>query len=140
MWMPGTRVAIGLKGPPLAWPGLRSKVSSCDGPPLIHRRMQDFFGRAGKAAAADARLANQPETPEPRAPAADSFSQSRRDKRFVDMECLQMTVRSMIERELRAVEQRPEDVRERFLRAAGRPALVDVLDAPRAFGGCRLAR
>src|SRR5262245_17097658 len=87
IWMPGTLVAIGLNGPPLAWPGLRSNVSSCEGPPLIHSRMQDLFGRAGKAAAW-ARSANQPETPQPSAPAADSFSQSRRDRTGADMQGL----------------------------------------------------
>src|SRR5262245_5413828 len=87
IWMPEQLVAVGLNGPPLACPGLRSNVSSCEGPPLIHSRMQDFFGRAGKAAACT-RSANQPETQEPRAPAADNLSQSRRDKRLVNMEYL----------------------------------------------------
>src|SRR5262249_51045134 len=83
--MPDTRVAIGRKGPALAWPVLRSNVSSWDGPPFIHRRMHDFLGRPGAAAAAWASSSNQPETQGPRAPAAESFSQSRRDKRGVDI-------------------------------------------------------
>ena len=39
--MPGDAVSISLNGPPLAWPGLRSKVSIWLGPPFIHSRMHD---------------------------------------------------------------------------------------------------
>src|SRR5262249_18534430 len=75
---------ISLYGPPLAWPGFRSKVSICEGPPLIHSRMHAFL-RAGWAAAAWAKDSNQPETQGARTPAADSFSQSRRGRSGVDM-------------------------------------------------------
>ena len=48
--MPGTAVSIALNGPPLAWPGLRSKVSIWLGPPVIQSRMHDFrrFGIVGR--------------------------------------------------------------------------------------------
>src|SRR5438445_13221437 len=77
---PGALVAISLKGPPLACPGLRSKVSIWLGPPFIHSRMHARL-RSGCAAAALARFSIQPETDEATTPAADSFSQSRRDRR-----------------------------------------------------------
>src|SRR5947208_3593542 len=83
--MPGTLVAISLEGPPLAWPGLRSKVSICEGPPFIHRRMQALL-RRGLAAAAPARFSNQPESEPPSTPAAESVNQSRRDSMGADMD------------------------------------------------------
>src|SRR5262245_53391881 len=47
--MPGTEVLIDFVSPPLAWPGLGSKVSNWLGPPAIQRRMQAFpaLRRAG---------------------------------------------------------------------------------------------
>ena len=77
--MPGTLVAMGLKGPPLAWPGLRSKVSSWLGPPLIHSRIQERL-RWGWSAVSAARVSSQPDIEEPTTPAVDSRSQSRRDR------------------------------------------------------------
>ena len=59
--MPGTLVAISLKGPPLAWPGLRSKVSIWLGPPFIHSRMHERL-RCGSSAAAAASRPSQPDS------------------------------------------------------------------------------
>jgi hypothetical protein len=39
IWIPSALVEIGLKGPPVAAPGLRSQISMVLGPPPIHRRM-----------------------------------------------------------------------------------------------------
>src|SRR4051812_29133359 len=75
--MPGTLVLIGLKGPPLSVPGLRSKVSLWLGPPSIHKRMQDLVFLFW-AAAPWARTLNQPDSDRPLTPAAASFRASRR--------------------------------------------------------------
>jgi hypothetical protein len=58
--MPGTEVAISLKGPPLVCPGFRSKVSIWLGPPFIHSKMHDRR-RCGWAAASAARVSSQPD-------------------------------------------------------------------------------
>src|SRR5262245_15355523 len=76
---PVTEVAISFEGPPFSWPGLRSNRSMVAGPPDIHNRMQERF-RCCSGAAASANLPNQPEAPAPRAPAALSFIQARRDR------------------------------------------------------------
>src|SRR5262245_693689 len=75
--MPGTLVSISLTGPPFLWPGLRSKVSICEGPPFIHKRMQAFL-RAGCAAAAAARFSIQPDMDTPAKPRLVRRNQSRR--------------------------------------------------------------
>jgi hypothetical protein len=75
--IPGTAVAMGLKGPPCSVPGLRSKVSLWLGPPAIHSRMHDF-GRALAAAAPRASAGNQPDSEDAITPAVDSRSHSRR--------------------------------------------------------------
>jgi hypothetical protein len=77
--MPGTLVAMGLKGPPFSWPGLRSKVSSWLGPPLIQSRMHERL-RCGFWAASSANAFSQPDIEGPTAPAAVSLSQSRRER------------------------------------------------------------
>src|SRR5205085_11250533 len=77
--MPSTAVAISLYGPPLAWPGLRSQRSIVAGPPFIQRRMQERR-RCGLAAASAANAGSQPDIDPPSTPAAESFSQSRREK------------------------------------------------------------
>src|SRR5262245_43240572 len=77
--MPGTLVAISLKGPPLAWPGFKSKVSICEGPPLIHSRIQERL-RSGCDAVWAASDSSQPDMEAPRTPAVDRRSQSRRDR------------------------------------------------------------
>jgi hypothetical protein len=59
--MPGALVGISRKGPPLAWPGLRSKVSVWLGPPLIHSRMHDRR-RCGLAVASAANVSIQPDS------------------------------------------------------------------------------
>ena len=59
--MPGTLVSISLNGPPLAWPGLRSKVSIWLGPPVIHSRMHERL-RCGLAAVSAARASSQPDS------------------------------------------------------------------------------
>src|SRR5437016_617058 len=41
MRIPLTEVSISLNGPPVGWPGLRSKVSIWLGPPVIQRKMTD---------------------------------------------------------------------------------------------------
>src|SRR4051812_5911009 len=78
-WMPATEVSMALNGPPLAWPGLGSNVSSWLGPPFIHRRMHDFR-RLGSAAVSSASALSQPEYEQPTTPADTTFSQSRREK------------------------------------------------------------
>src|SRR5947209_2596813 len=87
--MPGTLVAISLYGPPLAWPGLRSNVSIWLGPPFIHSRMHDRL-RLGSRAAPAARFSSQPDIEKPTTPAAESLSQSRRDRRGVSEELRDM--------------------------------------------------
>ena len=77
--IPGTFVAISLKGPPLAWPGFRSNVSIWLGPPFIHKRMQEWR-RLGFPAACSARAPSQPESEKGTTPAAVSRSQSRRER------------------------------------------------------------
>ena len=47
--MPGTAVSMALNSPPLAWPGLGSKVSIWLGPPVIQSRMHDFRRRGVRA-------------------------------------------------------------------------------------------
>src|SRR5262249_14239676 len=79
--MPGTVVSISLNGPPFLWPGLRSNVSICDGPPDIHSRMTDFFFFFGSGPTARANAPNQPQTDPATTPAADSVIHSRRDRR-----------------------------------------------------------
>src|SRR5262249_22160814 len=76
--MPGTVVLISRKGPPLAWPGFKSKVSIWEGPPFIHNRMHERRG-LGPTAAAVASEDSQPDIDQPAIPAADRLSQSRRD-------------------------------------------------------------
>src|SRR5262249_40171348 len=132
IWMPGTLVAMGLKGPPLACPGLRSNVSSWDGPPLIHRRMQERL-RWVFLAASRARTSSQPDIEVPK-PAALRRSQSRRDRdemRFMNESSQAPRPRPaglqrglMIQHELRAVEQHPEHVGECLFRVA----LLDIPD------------
>src|SRR5262249_39754145 len=78
IWMPGTAVGMALYGPPLTWPGFRSKVSIWLGPPVIHRRMQAFL-RFGCAAASLARASNHPAALQLATPADISRSQSRRE-------------------------------------------------------------
>ncbi len=56
----GDGVSISRKGPPLAWPGLRSKVSIWLGPPFIQSRMHDRR-RCGWPAASAAMLSSQPD-------------------------------------------------------------------------------
>src|SRR3954449_11367975 len=80
---PAVLVAISLKLPPLAWPGLRSHRSMVDGPPDIHSRMHCL--RLTSGAAECARRSNQPDMDAPRTPAADSLSRSRRLTRGADM-------------------------------------------------------
>src|SRR5262249_21437979 len=77
--MPGTLVSVAANGPPLAWPGFRSNVSIWLGPPLIHSRTHDRL-RCGFAAASAASASSQPDDEQPTTPAADSRSQSRRDR------------------------------------------------------------
>ena len=76
--MPGTAVSIALNSPPLAWPGLGSKVSIWLGPPVIQSRMHDLR-RAGCPAASAASDSIQPEVEKPTTPAAASFRAWRRD-------------------------------------------------------------
>src|SRR5438876_6800890 len=77
--IPGIAVAISLYGPPLTWPGFRSKVSIWLGPPFIHSRIQERR-RCGLAAASAANVSSQPDTEQPSAPAVDSRNHSRRVK------------------------------------------------------------
>jgi hypothetical protein len=61
MRTPGAAVAISLKGPPLACPGFKSKVSVWLGPPFIHSKMHDLpCLAAALPAAAAANRGNQP--------------------------------------------------------------------------------
>src|SRR5262245_22864559 len=128
--MPGTLVAISLNGPPFLCPGLRSKVSIWLGPPFIHNRMHDRL-RCGRGAAASASRPNQPDSEEPTTPAAVSRSQSRRARTGADMEGLQWSV-SMVEHELRRVEQGPEQVGQRL--AGGGTRRLVVLAAGAILG------
>ena len=57
---PAAAVSSSRKGPPLAEPGLRSKVSIWLGPPSIHNRMHDRL-RCGFVAASAASFGSQPE-------------------------------------------------------------------------------
>src|SRR5437867_9543502 len=78
-WMPGTLVAMGWNSPAFFVPGFMSKVSLWDGPPSIHRTMQDFvlvFASAARAA----RTLSQPDSDVHATPAADSFRRSRRER------------------------------------------------------------
>src|SRR4051794_26544309 len=77
MRTPGALVSIALKGPPLAWPGLRSKVSSWLGPPVIQSRMHERR-RPGSPAASAARASIQPEVEVAATPAAARRSHWRR--------------------------------------------------------------
>src|SRR5712692_2830224 len=76
--MPATEVWISLNGPPLAWPGFKSKVSVWLGPPFIQSRMQERR-RSGCLAVSAARLSSQPEREKLTTPAEESRSQSRRE-------------------------------------------------------------
>src|SRR3954451_2961301 len=76
--MPGTLVAIGLNGPPWAWPVLGSNVSVWLGPPVIHKRMHDFL-RFGSVAARAARVSIHPEADAPMTPAEASRINWRRE-------------------------------------------------------------
>src|SRR5262245_21674546 len=81
IWMPLTLVAIGLNSPPFAVPGFMSKVSLCDGPPSIHRRMHDLvfdFVSAARAASG----ASQPDSDGASTPSDDRRRKSRREKEF----------------------------------------------------------
>src|SRR6516225_625637 len=156
--MPGTAVGICLRGPPLTWPGFRSKVSICDGPPFIHSRIH-ALRRFGCAAASWARAPSQLDTEKPATPAALSFSQSRREGTGVRAMCgIPWVVRaaqaaqrservsaaysaalparlglSMIQEELRAVQQHPEDVAQGGPGVAADAARLDVADEPLAL-------
>src|SRR5579875_63438 len=77
--MPGTTVEIGLNSPPSLVPGFKSKVSLWLGPPSIHKRMQDLC-LAGVSAVRLANTLSQPDSDTAETPAADSFSQSRRER------------------------------------------------------------
>src|SRR5262245_2134071 len=88
--MPGALVSISLKGPPLAWPGLRSNVSVCEGPPFIHNRMQERR-RCGLVAVSAASAGSQPDSEAPRTPAVLRRSQSRREIRGAVMELVLST-------------------------------------------------
>src|SRR5438445_9601843 len=78
IWMPGTEVGIAL----YSLPAFKSNVCDCAGPPAIHRRMHDLClvpwlaARAARSASSP----NQPDADEPRTPAAESLSQSRRER------------------------------------------------------------
>src|SRR5437588_12912388 len=81
-WMPGTVVGIALKALDLL-SGLWSKVSTWLGPPVMNRRMQLLcFGLPpGDCSAARApNVLSQPEAGRVRAPAAERFSHSRRER------------------------------------------------------------
>src|SRR5208283_3118100 len=82
--MPETAVSICLK----ALPSLRSQVWDWAGPPCIHSRMQDLCLVPWLAALAAllARTSNHPEVETPSAPAAVSFSKSRRESCSRNME------------------------------------------------------
>ena len=73
---PGADVAIALNGPPLACPGLGSKVSSWLGPPGIHSRMHDRL-RSGCRRVSAANASIHPEAEQNDTPAAIR-NQSRR--------------------------------------------------------------
>src|SRR5262245_13647687 len=81
IWSPGMDVAIGLNSPPSFVPGFMSKVSLCDGPPSIHRRMHDLCFALVWAACV-ARTLSQPDIEVAATPAADSLNRSRRDRLF----------------------------------------------------------
>src|SRR5436305_15050071 len=81
-WMPDTAVEIALKALDLL-SGLGSKVSMWLGPPVMKSRMQLLcFGLppADCSAARAASVLSQPEAGRVRAPAAESFSHSRRER------------------------------------------------------------
>src|SRR5436305_12086940 len=73
--MPGTLVATGLKALCL----LRSKVSDCGGPPIIHRRMHALGFEPGVSAARAARPWNHGAAQEVATPAAVRRKRSRRE-------------------------------------------------------------
>src|SRR5262245_47948208 len=82
MRVPGTRVVIGRNSPRRADGafGLRSKVSSCDGPPHMYRRMQ-FFARgtpASRRALATARPCTSEASPMPAKPRPPTVKNCRR--------------------------------------------------------------
>src|SRR5437763_8418400 len=112
-------------------------------PPVMNSRMQLLcLGRpADCSAARAARVLSQPEAGAPRAPAAVRRSQSRRETRSINIiRFLRLATRlrrvanqSVVEQELRAVEQRPEHVAPgaaRVLVHGGVPG-----DAPPLVGG-----
>src|SRR5438477_1136898 len=76
IWMSGAAVLIGLNSPAPLLSGLRSNVSLCDGPPSIHSRMHDLVFLPDSAALAS--TGSQPDRPAPKTPAAVSFRKSRR--------------------------------------------------------------
>src|SRR5437773_2196339 len=82
--MPGTEVAIGLNSPASFVPGFRSNVSLWDGPPSIHRTMQDLVFLPVWAACV-ARTLSQPDADRAAAPTVDILSQSRRERFVVIM-------------------------------------------------------
>src|SRR5262245_61002800 len=77
--IPGTDVSIALYGPPFSCPGLRSKVSIWLGPPDIHSRMHERR-RSLLAATSSANAGSQRDIDTPKAPQAESLSQSRRER------------------------------------------------------------
>src|SRR5262245_53792019 len=132
MRMPGTAVWISLNGPPLACPGLRSKVSIWLGPPAIHSRMHDRL-RRGSFAAVEARALNQPESEPPASAAEVACSQARREQCRSAFAAMSVPCRRalVVVQELRTVEQRPEDVAERALAPGRGCAVVHVLQQTR---------
>src|SRR5437660_10871562 len=76
---PVALVLMGLNGPPLAWPGLRSHRSMVLGPPFIHSRMHERL-RCGSLAAAAAKRSSQPDDEYAAKPAAASFRRPRRER------------------------------------------------------------
>src|SRR5262245_20159173 len=131
MRTPGALVLISWNGPPFSRPGLRSKVSICEGPPFIHKRMHERL-RFRSFAVPSARAFSQPDIEKPITPAADSVSHSRRERGGI---AIGESPRLVVHFELRAVEQHPEDVGEggrlvlllRLLTVRERAALIDVL-------------
>src|SRR5207249_718524 len=85
--MPGTAVGIDLKTVVL-FSGFGSKVSTWLAPPTMNSRMQLLCAGLPLAdcrAARAARVLSQPEAGRPKAPAAESRSQSRRDRLELNM-------------------------------------------------------
>src|SRR3954453_1152407 len=134
-WTPGTAVGIGLNAL-VPFSGLGSKVSMWLAPPVMNSRMQCLCLAAGRSAARAASVLSQPDVGTPKAPAAVSFSQSRGQRRSENMINLASggdasRKRLVVEQELAAVEQRPEQFAERLrlVRRAG-----EVAPRPGGFG------